>query len=72
MLEQDGGHVVNITTSLVNHASSSVPSVLASLTKGGPDSATRSLAIEYARRGIRSNAVSPGIIKTPNAPERDP
>ena len=66
MLEQGGGgHVVNITTSLVDHASSHVPSVLASLTKGGLDAATRSLAIEYARRGIRVNAVSPGVIKTP-------
>ncbi|WP_377272898.1 SDR family NAD(P)-dependent oxidoreductase [Peterkaempfera sp. SMS 1(5)a] len=66
MLEQgDGGHVVQITTSLVDHASSDVPSVLASLTKGGLQSATKSLAIEYAGRGIRSNAVALGTIKTP-------
>jgi NAD(P)-dependent dehydrogenase (short-subunit alcohol dehydrogenase family) len=65
MEKQGRGHIVNITTSLVNHANSSVPSVLASLTKGGIDSATKSLAIEYARRGIRVNAVAPGIIKTP-------
>ncbi len=63
-----GGHVVQITTSLINHANSLVPSVLASLTKGGLDAATRSLAIEYARRGIRVNAVAPGIIKTPMHP----
>jgi NAD(P)-dependent dehydrogenase (short-subunit alcohol dehydrogenase family) len=65
MEKQGRGHIVNITTSLVNHANSNVPSVLASLTKGGLDSATKSLAIEYAKRGIRVNAVSPGIIKTP-------
>jgi NAD(P)-dependent dehydrogenase (short-subunit alcohol dehydrogenase family) len=65
MEKQGRGHVVNITTSLVNHANSNVPSVLASLTKGGLDSATKSLAIEYAKRGIRVNAVSPGVIKTP-------
>src|SRR5258708_6341739 len=65
MIEQGGGHIVNITTSLVDHANSSVPSVLASLTKGGLQSATKSLAIEYARKGIRVNAVAPGIIKTP-------
>ncbi|MFF4687850.1 SDR family NAD(P)-dependent oxidoreductase [Streptomyces sp. NPDC001307] len=65
MLRQGGGHVVQITTSLVDHAYSAVPSVLASLTKGGLQSATKSLAIEYATRGVRSNAVSLGIIKTP-------
>jgi len=65
-----GGHVVQVTTSLVDHANSNVPSVLASLTKGGLQSATKSLAIEYAGRGIRVNAVSPGIIETPmHAPE---
>ncbi|BBP77878.1 KR domain-containing protein [Pseudomonas gingeri NCPPB 3146 = LMG 5327] len=65
MEKQGGGHIVNITTSLVDHAIDGVPSVLASLTKGGLNSATKSLAIEYAKRGIRVNAVSPGIIKTP-------
>jgi NAD(P)-dependent dehydrogenase (short-subunit alcohol dehydrogenase family) len=68
MLSQGTGHVVNITTSLVDHPNSNVPSVLASLTKGGLQAATKSLAIEYAARGIRSNAVSPGIIKTPMHP----
>ena len=42
-----------------------MPSALASLTKGGLDAVTRSLAIEYADKGIRVNAVAPGIIKTP-------
>ena len=64
MEERGRGHVVNITTTLVDQANSQVPSVLASLTKGGLAAATRSLAIEYATRGIRVNAVSPGIIKT--------
>jgi NAD(P)-dependent dehydrogenase (short-subunit alcohol dehydrogenase family) len=65
MLEQGTGHVVNVTTTLVEHANSNVPSALASLTKGGLSSVTKSLAIEYASRGIRVNAVSPGIIETP-------
>jgi NAD(P)-dependent dehydrogenase (short-subunit alcohol dehydrogenase family) len=65
MLAQGGGHVVNITSSLVDNAHSNIPSVLASLTKGGVQSATKSLAIEYATRNIRANAVSPSIIKTP-------
>ncbi len=68
MEKRGAGHVVSITTSLVGNANSNVPSVLASLTKGGVDSATRSLAIEYAKRGIRVNAVAPGIIKTPMHP----
>ncbi|WP_433516573.1 SDR family NAD(P)-dependent oxidoreductase [Nonomuraea sp. CA-143628] len=68
MLAQGGGHIVNITTSLVDNADANVPSVLASLTKGGLQSATKSLAIEYATRGVRVNAVSPGTIKTPMHP----
>jgi NAD(P)-dependent dehydrogenase (short-subunit alcohol dehydrogenase family) len=70
MLKQGSGHIVQVTTSLVDHANSSVPSVLASLTKGGLNAATKSLAIEYASRGVRVNAVAPGVIKTPmHAPE---
>jgi NAD(P)-dependent dehydrogenase (short-subunit alcohol dehydrogenase family) len=65
MEKQGRGHIVSITTSLTDSASSQVPSVLASLSKGGINSATKSLAIEYAKRGIRVNAVSPGVIKTP-------
>ncbi|MGI5459774.1 SDR family NAD(P)-dependent oxidoreductase [Streptomyces sp. CA-249302] len=68
LLAQGGGHVVSVTTSLVDAADSRVPSVLASLTKGGLQSATKSLAIEYATRGVRVNAVSPGTIKTPMHP----
>ena len=65
MVKQGSGHIVNVSTSLVDHANSSVPSVLASLTKGGLNAATKSLAIEYATKGIRVNAVAPGVIKTP-------
>ncbi|HEV2681367.1 MAG TPA: SDR family NAD(P)-dependent oxidoreductase [Rhodanobacter sp.] len=70
MEKQGSGHVVNVTASLVDNAIEGVPSVLAALTKGGLNAATKSLAIEYAKRGIRVNAVAPGIMKTPmHAPE---
>lgn len=65
MLTRGGGHVVNMTTTLVGQPVKGVPSALASLTKGGLDAVTRSLAIEYADRGIRVNAVAPGVIATP-------
>ena len=68
MEKHGSGHVVQITTSLVEHANSAIPSVLASLTKGGLNGATKSLAIEYAKRGIRVNAVALGMIKTPMIP----
>ena len=68
MLARGAGHVVNITTTLVDVADSSAPSALTALTKGGVAAATRSLAIEYASRQIRVNAVSPGIIRTPVHP----
>lgn len=65
MLKQGSGHIVNITTSLTDQAVSGVPTALANLTKGSINSATKALAIEYATKGVRVNAVSPGIIKTP-------
>lgn len=68
MNEQRSGHVVTVTTSLVDQPMTSVPAVLASLTKGALNAATKSLAIEYAKNGVRVNAVSPGIIKTPMHP----
>jgi NAD(P)-dependent dehydrogenase (short-subunit alcohol dehydrogenase family) len=70
MLELGHGHVVNVSTTLVEHANAKVPSTLASLTKGGLAAVTRSLAIEYASRGLRINAVSLGVIKTPIHDER--
>jgi NAD(P)-dependent dehydrogenase (short-subunit alcohol dehydrogenase family) len=68
MLAGGGGHIVNISTSLVDHADSRVPSALASLTKGGLNAVTKALAIEYADRGIRVNAVALGVIRTPMHP----
>jgi len=66
-----GGHVVNVSATIAEIGNSGTPAVLTALTKGGLAAATRSLAIEYASRGIRVNAVSPGIIQTPMHPPED-
>jgi NAD(P)-dependent dehydrogenase (short-subunit alcohol dehydrogenase family) len=69
MAARYGGHVVNVSATRAEVADSGTPAVLAALTKGGLAAATRSLAVEYASRGIRVNAVSPGvIIQTPAHP----
>jgi NAD(P)-dependent dehydrogenase (short-subunit alcohol dehydrogenase family) len=65
MADQRSGHVVNISTSLVDHPNRGSPAALASLTKGGLAAVTRSLAIEYAPSGVRVNAVALGVIRTP-------
>jgi len=65
MVTQRHGHIVNITASLVDHANSKSPAALASLTKGGLAAVTRSLATEYASRGVRVNALAPGVIRIP-------
>jgi NAD(P)-dependent dehydrogenase (short-subunit alcohol dehydrogenase family) len=65
MAAHGGGHVVNISTSLVDNADSTRPSALPALTKGGLVAVSRSLAIEYASAGVRVNAVSLGVVKTP-------
>lgn len=65
MAQRRRGHVVNITTSLAENPLKAVPSVLPILTKGGLNAATRALALEFADAGVRVNAVSPGIIRTP-------
>ena len=68
MLKQGSGHVVNVSASIADHADSVEPTALAALTKGGLAAVTRSLAVEYASRGIRVNAIAPGIIQTPLHP----
>jgi NAD(P)-dependent dehydrogenase (short-subunit alcohol dehydrogenase family) len=69
---EGGGHLVNISTSLVDQPNSQVPCALASLTKGGLNAVTRELATEYAAHGIRVNAVSLGVVRTPMNPDVTP
>jgi NAD(P)-dependent dehydrogenase (short-subunit alcohol dehydrogenase family) len=70
MLRAGSGHVVNVTATIAEQPTTSLPAALASLTKVGLNAVTRALAVEYASRGIRVNAVSPGAIRTPmHAPE---
>jgi NAD(P)-dependent dehydrogenase (short-subunit alcohol dehydrogenase family) len=68
MLRQGGGHVINISASVAQQADLVEPTALTALTKGGLAAVTRSLAVEYASRGIRVNAVAPGIIQTSMQP----
>jgi NAD(P)-dependent dehydrogenase (short-subunit alcohol dehydrogenase family) len=70
--DEGGGNIVNISTSLVDKADSNVPDALAALTKGGLNAVTRELAIEYASRGIRVNAVALGVVRSPMNPEVTP
>lgn len=65
MEAQGWGHIVNITAALAEQPINGIRAALANLTKGGLNAVTRGLAIEYASRGIRVNAVAPGVIKTP-------
>jgi NAD(P)-dependent dehydrogenase (short-subunit alcohol dehydrogenase family) len=65
LLQKSGGSVINITTSMVDHPIAGIPAAVAMITKGGLEAVTRSLAMEYAKDGIRVNAVAPGVVDTP-------
>ena len=65
MLKQKSGSVVNITAALVDQPVAGVNASVSMMTKGGLNTVTRHLAIEYAKEGIRFNAVAPGTVDTP-------
>jgi NAD(P)-dependent dehydrogenase (short-subunit alcohol dehydrogenase family) len=65
MLKQKSGNVVTITASSADQPIAGVNGSVSMITKGGLNSVTRSLAIEYAKTGIRFNAVAPGVVDTP-------
>lgn len=65
LAQKTGGSIVNITTTLVDHPIAGIRCAVPMITKGGLEAVTRSLAMEYAKQGIRVNAVAPGIVDTP-------
>jgi NAD(P)-dependent dehydrogenase (short-subunit alcohol dehydrogenase family) len=66
MVEQkNGGSIVSITTPLISHPIACMPVSVAMITKGGIEAASKNIAMEYARDGIRVNTVAPGIVDTP-------
>ena len=65
LAQKSGGSIVNITTTMVDHPIAGVNSSVSMITKGGLQAATRSLAMEYVKQGIRVNAVAPGVVDTP-------
>jgi NAD(P)-dependent dehydrogenase (short-subunit alcohol dehydrogenase family) len=65
MLKQKSGSVISITAALADQPILGVNGSVPMITKGGLNSIIRSLAIEYAKQGIRFNAVAPGVVDTP-------
>jgi NAD(P)-dependent dehydrogenase (short-subunit alcohol dehydrogenase family) len=65
LAQKSGGSIVNITSTMVEHPIAGINASVAMMTKGALEAATRSLALEYAKQGIRVNAVAPGIVATP-------
>jgi NAD(P)-dependent dehydrogenase (short-subunit alcohol dehydrogenase family) len=71
MLNQRSGSVIGISAALADNPIAGSNSSVSMITKGGLNAVIRSLAIEYAKEGIRFNAVAPGVVKTPMH-DRDP
>jgi len=65
LTQQAGGSIVNITAAQADHPIAGINAAVSMITKGGLQAATRSLAMEYAKQGIRVNAVAPGVVDTP-------
>lgn len=65
LAQKSGGSIVSITATLADHPIAGVNASVPMITKGGLDAITRSLAMEYAKDGIRVNAVAPGVVATP-------
>jgi NAD(P)-dependent dehydrogenase (short-subunit alcohol dehydrogenase family) len=63
--QKTGGSVVTITAALARNPIRGVPAAVPMITKGGLETVTQHLAMEYARDGIRVNAIAPGVVSTP-------
>jgi len=64
MAAQRSGVVISVSASLADHPIAGVDAAISMMTKGGLNTITRSLAIEYAKAGLRFNAVAPGVVNT--------
>jgi NAD(P)-dependent dehydrogenase (short-subunit alcohol dehydrogenase family) len=65
LAQKSGGSIVTITASLADNPIAGINAAVPMITKGGLNAVTRSLAMEYAKDGIRVNAVAPGVVDTP-------
>ena len=65
LAQRTGGSIVSITTPLIDHPIAGVNASVAMITKGGIEAASKNIAMEYAKEGIRVNTVAPGIVDTP-------
>jgi NAD(P)-dependent dehydrogenase (short-subunit alcohol dehydrogenase family) len=65
LAQKKGGSVVTVTASIADHPLAALPASVSMITKGGLNAISRSLAMEYAKDGIRVNAVAPGLVATP-------
>jgi NAD(P)-dependent dehydrogenase (short-subunit alcohol dehydrogenase family) len=65
LAQKTGGSIVTITAALARNPIRDVPAAVPMITKGGLETVTRHLAMEYAKNGIRVNAVAPGVVYTP-------
>jgi NAD(P)-dependent dehydrogenase (short-subunit alcohol dehydrogenase family) len=65
LAQKKGGSIVTITAALASNPIRGVTAAVPMITKGGLDTITRHLAMEYAKDGIRVNAVAPGVVYTP-------
>lgn len=63
--QKSGGSIVSITTPLLEHPIAGLNVSVAMITKGGVEAASKNIAMEYSREGIRVNTVAPGVVDTP-------